>query len=116
MGAIVGMLWTVVDWSPPVLTTGKQRQDVKAVVMVSPPFVFKTLNLSVLSQQLPPQLAVRREISIYIAVGKGDSKATRSADRLLNLFESFHKANAADPMTRDLFFEALDTKLQGGAA
>lgn len=115
MGAIVGMLWTIVDWSPPVLTTGKQGQDVIAVAMISPPFVFKTLNMSALSQPYPPQLAVRKQVSIYIAVGKGDSKAVRSADRLLNLFEPFHKAAASDPMSRDLFFESLNTKLQGAA-
>jgi pimeloyl-ACP methyl ester carboxylesterase len=113
MGALVGMLWTQLDWSWPVLTTGKQGQDVKAVAMISPPFVFKNLSLQELAQNGQVQLAVRKDISIYIAVGKGDSKAFKNATRIYSLFESYHKAAMAQPQTTDLFFDAMPTRLQG---
>lgn len=113
MGAVVGMLWTLYDWNQPVLTTGKQGQDVKAVFMISPPFVFKNLSLQELSQPGQVQMAVRKDVSIYLAVGKADSKALRNANRIYNLFEGPHKANMANPDTRDLFYEQLDTRLQG---
>jgi pimeloyl-ACP methyl ester carboxylesterase len=113
MGAVVGMLWTLYDWNQPVLTTGKQGQDVKAVFMISPPFVFKNLSLQDLAFQGPVQMAVRKDISIYLAVGKSDSKALRNADRIYNLFEGYHKATMANPETRDLFYEQLSTRLQG---
>jgi pimeloyl-ACP methyl ester carboxylesterase len=113
MGAVVGMLWTLLDWNQPVFTTGKQGQDVKAVFMISPPFVFKTLKLQDLAQQGPVQMAVRKDVSIYIAVGKADSKALKNADRIYSLFEPYHKATMSNPETRDLFYEQLGTRLQG---
>ncbi|HEY5313067.1 MAG TPA: alpha/beta hydrolase [Pirellulales bacterium] len=113
MGAVVGMLWTLLDWSQPVLTTGKQGQDVKAVFMISPPFVFKNLSMQELTQPGPAQSAVRKQVSIYLAVGKSDPKALRNANRIYNLFEPAHKAAMGDPQTRDLFYEQLDTRLQG---
>ncbi|HEX4150372.1 MAG TPA: alpha/beta fold hydrolase [Pirellulales bacterium] len=113
MGAIVGLLWTQSDWSWPVLTTGKQGQDVRALAMISPPFVFKNLKLTELAQNGPVQMAVRRDISVYIAVGKSDSKALSDAKRIYSLFENYHKAAMAKAETTDLFFDAMSTKLQG---
>jgi pimeloyl-ACP methyl ester carboxylesterase len=107
MGAAVGTLWAALDWSWPVLATGKQGQDVKAIVMISPEMAFKSLNLA----QITSSPDVRSKISIYIAVGAGNRGAVADAKRVYKLFEPFHKAGAAD---RDLFFDdSMETKLQG---
>lgn len=111
MGAIVAMEWARMDWSWPVLATGKQGQDVKAVVLISPVMSVKYLKLAqVLSFQ-----PVMRNLSVLILVGKQDSKAVREATRLQSSFKKFHPdvPDEEKAERQDLFFGRLDTALQG---
>jgi pimeloyl-ACP methyl ester carboxylesterase len=107
MGAVVGMLFTKQDWSWPILSTGKQGQDVKAVFMLSPLFSFKGMNMQLI--QTTPE--VLSKVSVYVAVGKSDSKAASEATRVFNLFKPSHRFTR--PQDQDLFLEKIDTKLQG---
>lgn len=107
MGALVGMLWTKQDWSWPVLATGKQGQDVKAVFMLSPLFGFKGMTM----QNISTTPDVLSRVSIYVAVGKSDSKNLTESTRVYNLFKPFHRSTR--PEDKDLFFEKVETKLQG---
>ncbi len=45
MGGVVAANWAIGDWSWPPLAIGKQGQDVKAIVMLSPPEKFKSLRM-----------------------------------------------------------------------
>jgi hypothetical protein len=106
MGALAGMLFTKQDWSWPVLSTGKQGQDVKAVFMLSPLFSFKGLIM-----QLNSTPDVLSKVSVYVAVGKSDSRSLTESTRVFNLFKPNHRFTK--PQDQDLFLEKVDTKLQG---
>lgn len=107
MGALVGMLFTRQDWSWPMLSTGKQGQDVKAVFMLSPLFGFKGMTM----QQITATPEVLSKVSIYVAVGKSDSRSLTESTRVYNLFKPFHRFTR--PQDQDLFLEKVETKLQG---
>jgi pimeloyl-ACP methyl ester carboxylesterase len=105
MGAVVAIDWAAQDWAWPVLATGKQGQDVKAVVAISPEWNFKGLGIT--SAMADP--AIRSEISFLIIAGKGNAKAFGDAKKLYETLERFH----TDPEKKDLFFLKPETKLQG---
>jgi hypothetical protein len=107
MGALVGMLWSKQDWSWPVLSTGKQGQDVKAVFMMSPLFSFKGLTM----QHITATPDVLSKVSIYVAVGRSDSRSLTESTRVFNLFKPYHRFTR--PQDQDLWLEKVDTKLQG---
>ena len=75
MGANVGPNWAVTDWSWPVLMTGKQGQDVKALVLISPEMNSKGLTPMKAIQNTD----VRSKLSIMIVVGELDNKANSEA-------------------------------------
>lgn len=109
MGASVGICWAVVDWSWPVLATGKQGQDVKALVLISPRFVYKSLNLN----QVLATPVVQKELDFYIAVGKADRAAEQDASRIYTMIERL-RPTPTEPQNKDIFFDnTYDTRLQG---
>ncbi|HWA98592.1 MAG TPA: alpha/beta fold hydrolase [Pirellulales bacterium] len=108
MGAIVGALFAARDYSWPMLATGKQGQDVKAIAMISPEFVFKNLSMQEALKSQPLQ----RDVSIYVLVGGADSRATADANRVYQAF-SGHRKKVADIKDQTTFFSSLKTKLQG---
>lgn len=109
MGSTVSILFAVRDWAWPILATGKQGQDVKAVALISPEFAFKNLNM----QAAMAEPGMQKQVSIYVLCGLLDSKAKADATRVFNSF-STHRKSEKDPKERSLFFEeSLKTKLQG---
>ncbi len=81
MGAVVAINWAAQDWNWPVLATGKQGQDVKALVVISPEWNFK--GLSIADALKTP--AMRSEISLLIVSGKQSREAGRLQKALPNL-------------------------------
>lgn len=109
MGATVALAWSELDWSWPVLATGKQGQDVKGLVLLSPVFNFKGLRVTRAIED--PQ--VRSKLSVYIVVGKADPRARRDAERLYKALERYHP-KPEKPEDRDLVLNLdMDTNLQG---
>lgn len=113
MGASVALNWAQYDWSWPMLPDKKQGQDVKALVLISPELNFHGLDVS--KAMWHPD--VRSQLSLLIIVGKGDRRADADARQIYGVFARFHpeppEAKASDASQQDLFFAALDTKLQG---
>ena len=110
MGATVGLAWAALDWSWPLTTRGKQGQDVKALVLLSPEWTFKGLRINdALANEY-----VRRDLAILILVGKGSSGAVQQANRIHSAFKAAHPE--PPPGTggkKDLFLLRLPTSLQG---
>lgn len=110
MGAVVAADYAQLDWSWPVLATGKQGQDVKGLVLISPVWSFHGLQM----KQAIADPNVRANISVLIVVGKEKSRDAAEANRLYSTFKRYHPdADAENVADRSLFFIGLETSLQG---
>ena len=111
MGAAVAINWAAHDWSWPMLTTGKQGQDVKALVLVSPEWSFKGMRIN----EAVAHPNVRGDLSVMIIAGKGNSKAVKEAKRLYNAFEKYHPMPPAELVAdkQTLWLKTPQTSLQG---
>ena len=118
MGALVATTWAVQDYSWPQLPRLKQGQDVKALVLISPPMVFRrALNINMALDHEP----VRSALSYMIIAGKNKkagtikSTAARDAEKIYKILSRFHpeppKKEALEKQS--LFYFPLDTSLQG---
>jgi pimeloyl-ACP methyl ester carboxylesterase len=108
MGASVAMDWARLDWSWPLLAGKKQGQDVKALVLLSPEFSFRGLDI----KGAMSHPAVRSQLATMILVGGRDSRAATEANRIYTMLQRFHPEPKGDE-PRDLYFAKLDTELQG---
>ncbi|MGD9126151.1 MAG: alpha/beta fold hydrolase [Planctomycetia bacterium] len=110
MGSIVATNWAVLDWSWPPLATGKQGQDVKALVLISP--VWSSRGLYLKPSTMSP--AFRSVFSTMILVGEQDKKSCKCANSLAKIIERFNtNAKAEDPKQKTFFNLKLDTSLKG---
>jgi len=108
MSAAAAMNWARLDWSWAPLAIGKQGQDVKALVLLSPPERFKSLRMS----DAINDPAVRRELSLYIIVGDRNAVVTREAHKIFTAVKRGHPTPAKGAES-DLFYREVPTSLQG---
>ena len=111
MGAGVAINYASHDWSVPALLTGKQGQDVKALVLISPDRNFKGLAIG----HAIDDPNIQMQLSIMIVAGKGNSKASEAAKQMHKKFERFHQAPSPEEVAekKDLFLITPATSLQG---
>ncbi len=105
MGAIIAVNYAMLDWSFPTLPTGKQGQDVKVLILLSPEWTFKNLNCT--NAMRHP--AVAKTIAAYVLVGKKSSASLRDANRVHQAMERY-RSDSDEP---NLFYARVDTSLQG---
>jgi pimeloyl-ACP methyl ester carboxylesterase len=114
MGAMLAVNWAVYDWHWAQLPTVKQGQDVKALVLISPPMNFQGINIaSSLNQPL-----LQTGLSVLIIAGKKNSKAMEDAKHVNSSLIKLRGKPPTDPKEaadrQDLFFDAIDgISLQG---
>ncbi len=110
MGSVVALNFAARDWSWPVLASGKQGQDVKALVLISPEWSYKGLRINDAVAQ--PQ--VRSALSLMIVAGGGNSKFANEAKRLYSAFERYHPAPPPEEVSekQTLWLRLLPTTLQ----
>lgn len=114
MGAMLAVKWAQYDWHWPQLPTAKQGQDVKALVLISPPMNFHGITL-VDSLNTP---LLQTGLSILIIAGDKNSRAFDEAKRIYNRISSFRPKPSTDAKEmeerQDLFLAVVKgASLQG---
>lgn len=111
-GALVAANAAAVDWAVPNLDRGKQGRDVKALVLVSPPW--KQLGLDMLSPIRQP--GVQTQVAVMLTYGRDDSKAQQNASRIVVQLERgrLKLADEENP-TAPVIDRPGRSKLQGSA-
>ncbi len=105
MGAIIAADWARLDWSWPVLSSGKQGQDVKALVLISPESNFKGMKL-IDAINVPD---VRSQLAVLLIAGRKNSRYTEEVNKLYRHFAKYHVEKTGPKIERLL----PETKLQG---
>ncbi|MCA9268674.1 MAG: alpha/beta fold hydrolase [Planctomycetales bacterium] len=117
LGAVVAVNFAYYDWSRQVLPNRlhKLGQDVRGLVLLSPPQSFKGLSINSIMQHP----ALKSQVSTMIIVGKNDRAHYADAKRLYSSLVKFHvkvddDATAEEKADKkDLFFQEVDTELAG---
>jgi pimeloyl-ACP methyl ester carboxylesterase len=112
MGASVAANWAAQDWAAPPLAVGKQGQDVKAVVLISPRWSYNGLSMQNAMRFGP----FKQNVAWLMICGAQDAKFKGDLERIQKLLEKAHpagdkKAGAQQP--RGLEVNLLPSSLQG---
>ncbi|HUS38489.1 MAG: hypothetical protein WBF93_14495 [Pirellulales bacterium] len=106
LGGLVALNWAVKDWSWPQLLRGKQGQDVKALILVSP----LTTRSGVKADAAFLHPAVRAKLSYLLLVGNEDKRAFSHTNKIYGRLKRF---NTTEPPDKKLFLFPHETSLQG---
>ncbi|QDT69630.1 Alpha/beta hydrolase family protein [Planctomycetes bacterium MalM25] len=82
-GALVATNAAAVDWAVPQLNRGKQGRDVKALILVSPPW--KQLGLEMLAALRQP--GVQSQVAVLVTYGDQLKSAANDAERIVRQLE-----------------------------
>jgi alpha-beta hydrolase superfamily lysophospholipase len=108
LGAMVAINWAALDWSWPPVAAGKQGEDVKALVLLSPRWNLKGLAI----KPAIDHEALKQKVSVLLFVGAGAPTLRQEADRLQTHFKR-NRPEPADAKDRDFYFYSQDTSVQG---
>lgn len=110
LGATVAVNWAAQDWSAPPLLVGKQGQDVKALVLVSP----RWKNHGVMLQQALKVATLKKGAAWLMIFGEQDPDQAADARRIFRQLERFHPApETAQAPPRSLVEVPLKSALAG---
>jgi pimeloyl-ACP methyl ester carboxylesterase len=111
LGAGVAANWALQDWSAPPLAVGKQGQDVKAIVMVSPRWSYNGLMIA----DPMKSLLLKKSVAWLLIYGAQDQKLKSDFSRIEKQIERAHPEakKAGTRGTPGFEVNALPSSLQG---
>jgi pimeloyl-ACP methyl ester carboxylesterase len=105
LGATAAMNWAVEDWKWPVVGGVKQGQDVKAIIMLSPSFNEKSVNVNIPLRNA----AVLKELAIYILAGES-GKAPDDAKKIHKPIDVARGGTEGEEIKKQLLLQVFDGK------
>jgi pimeloyl-ACP methyl ester carboxylesterase len=113
-GAMIGMKFAALDWSWPILTTGKQGQDVKGLALLTPIDRMKRVTAAPALQALRVPIASGR-FSMLVMAGEQDRTGFADAKRMHRQLEAMYpKGQDEKPQAEQgLWMVAPDTNSHG---
>ncbi len=112
MGTSIATNAAAYDWSMRQLNTGKQGQDIKALVSISPAWKFK--GLGVLNALRQP--GVQSEVAVLMMYGEKHRQSKNDAERIAKqLEEARNEAEPSKGKFPTIYKAAADSKLTGSA-
>ena len=111
MGASVAANWALVDWTAPPLAVGKQGQDVKAIVLISPRWSYNGLSM-----QEPMKFSpLKQNVAWLLICGAQDSRVKSDFERVQKQLEKFHplEKKSGPPVRSGMASSLVPTTLQG---
>ncbi len=117
LGASVAANWAATDWAWPPLAVGKQGQDVKALVLVSPRWKDRGLSMQDVLRPGPFKDEFKHYVAWLLIFGEENNRVKNDCGRVFKQLEKYHPdAKAAGPdKTSDLMLLGWASSLQGGA-
>jgi hypothetical protein len=109
MGASVATTWAAQDWAAPPLATGKQGQDVKAIVLISPQWTYRGMMMQTPLRLVP----FKQNVAWLLVYGADDPEVKTDTRRIYDQLMRFHPEQRV-PGTNGLISLGWPTKLQGG--
>ncbi|MCI0331599.1 MAG: hypothetical protein L0228_00045 [Planctomycetes bacterium] len=111
MGANVAVNWALQDWTAPPLAIGKQGQDVKALVLISPKWSYNGLSFQAPLKFRP----FKQNVAWLLMYGAQDAKVKSDVERIQKQLQRFHPepTEAAGKRTSTLQVASFPSKLQG---
>jgi pimeloyl-ACP methyl ester carboxylesterase len=111
LGASVAVNFAAMDWSFPRLATGKQGEDVKALVLISP----RWRNRGITIQQALRQPSVQSRLAFLMMYGAKDSDTAADVRKITKQLEKFHPTGPSNSNQPQDFVDLglPETSLQG---